>query len=400
VGVVGTGFAASAHLDALRRIPEVEVVAVAGSDATHTAALAARHGIAAYADHRRLLDEASIDAVHTCTVNALHHDVSLDALTAGKHVLSEKPLAASGDESASLVCAAERAAADGVLSGVCFNYRHYPMVAQLRELVRSGEYGPVHFVHGHYLQDWLLLDSDWNWRVADADESEGGSRAMADIGSHWIDLAEHLTGQAITEVLADVATLHGTRLRPAAQTTTFGTATVEGARRVAVDSEDYGTALLRFANGARGTFTVSQASAGSKNGLRIQLDGAEGALSWEQERPERAWIGRRSAPNLELVRDPAALHPRAARLARLPAGHPEGWFDALRNVFVDFYGAVACQRSGEPYESDVASFRDGHARVTLVEAIMRSAREGRWVEVQAAGMARPGAANSIGSSRG
>jgi predicted dehydrogenase len=364
--VVGTGFAAMSHLDALRRLPEVEVVALAGRDRRRTANLAATYGIRA-CDHIELIEDPTVDAVHTCTVNALHHDVNLAALEHGKHVLSEKPLALDSQESARLAAAAERATEDGVRSGVCFNYRHYPLVAQLRELVRGGEHGAPHFIHGRYLQDWLLLQSDWNWRV---EESQGGSsRAVADIGSHWCDLVAHVTGDCVTEVLADLGTLHTTRER-------------EDGERVPVESEDFGAVLMRFASGARGAFTVSQTSAGRKNGLSFQIDAADAAFAWDQEQPDRAWVGRRSGPNLEVLRDPVTMPPRAARMTRLPAGHPEGWYDALRNVFADFYAAIAAERAGAAYETDVATFSEGHERVKLVEAVISSDRERRWTPVQ------------------
>jgi predicted dehydrogenase len=380
VGVVGTGFMAGAHLDALRRLPGVEIVAVSGHDPARAGEVAALHGARAYTDHRALIDDPAVEAVHTCTVNRLHHDVNLAALERGKHVMSEKPLAVDSAESARLVAAAESAAERGVQSGVCFNYRHYPMILELRERMHSGEPGAPHFVHGRYHQDWLLYETDWNWRLDEVDA--GASRAVADIGSHWADLVQFVTGDAITEVFADLATLHRTRVRPSGdgQRTTFAAASAGGGERVPIESEDFGSVLVRFQSGARGTFSVSQASAGRKNGLGFEIDCAEAALAWEQERPERAWIGRRSAPSLELVRDPVALHPRAARFAHLPAGHPEGWSDALLNVFDDFYATVA-----DPgHESAVASFREGHARVQLVEAVMASDREQRWARVGAA----------------
>jgi predicted dehydrogenase len=382
VGVVGTGFAARAHLDALRRLPEVEIVAIAGGDAARTRALAADHGARAYPSHLELLADPAVQAVHTCTVNRRHFEVNRSALEHGRHVLSEKPLALTSEESTELVATAARARERGLVSGVCFNYRHYPMVAQIREMLRGGEHGAAHYVHGEYLQDWLLLQTDWNWRI---DPGEGGpSRAVADIGSHWADLVQHVTGDVITEVFADLATLHRTRLRPARAGETFAAGDGAG-QPVAVQSEDHGAVLVRFAGGARGAFTLSQTSAGRKNGLRIQVDAADAALAWEQERPERVWVGRRSGPNLELVRDPASLHPRAARLARLPAGHPEGWSDALRNLIADFHAAVAAREAGAPQDGDgdVASFDDGHARVAFVEAVMASHREQRWTAVGA-----------------
>jgi predicted dehydrogenase len=370
---------AGAHLDALRRLPEVEIVAVSGHDPARAGELAALHGARAYSDHRALIDDPAVEAVHNCTVNRLHHDVNLAALERGKHIMSEKPLATDSGQSARLVAAAERAAEDGVVSGVCFNYRHYPMVVELRERLRSGTYGAPHFIHGQYHQDWLLYETDWNWRLDEVDA--GASRAIADIGSHWADLVQYVTGDAVTEVFADLGTLHRTRVRPSgdAQRTTFAAAAGDGGERVAIESEDFGSVLVRFQSGARGTFSVSQASAGQKNGLWFQVDCADAALAWEQERPERAWIGRRSEPSLELVRDPVSMCPRAAAFARLPAGHPEGWFDAVRNVFADFYASVR----DPARESLVASFREGHARVQLVEAVMASDREQRWARVGA-----------------
>ncbi|MEA2419816.1 MAG: hypothetical protein QOE60_2022, partial [Thermoleophilaceae bacterium] len=324
VGVAGTGFAAASHLDALARVPEVEVVAISGSDPEHTRTLAARYGVPHVCEgHERLLDHDGLDAIHNCTINRLHHEVSLGALNRGLHVLSEKPLALDSEQSAELAAAAARA---GVVNAVCFNYRHYPVVAQIRAMLAEGEYGAPHFVHGAYLQDWLLLPTDWNWRLETADA--GLSRAVADIGSHWTDLVQHVTGDSIVEVLADLATLHSERVRPEHEVEAFQQAGGNGTR-VRIETEDFGSVLVRFASGARGSFTVSQASAGRKNGLWFEIDAAKGAFYWHQEDPNRAWVGRRGAPNLELTRDPGAMDPRAARLTRLPAGHPEGWLDAL-----------------------------------------------------------------------
>jgi predicted dehydrogenase len=377
VGVAGTGFAARSHLDALARLPRVEVVAVAGSDAARAGEFAAEHGIdTAYGTHAELLDHAGLDAIHNCTINRLHHEVSLAALERGVHVLSEKPLALDQRESGELADAADRA---GVVAAVCFNYRHYPVVAHVRAELGGGEYGPHHFVHGGYLQDWLLFPTDRNWRLETVDA--GGSRAVADIGSHWADLVQHVTGDSIVEVLADLATLHPTRLRPERVGGTFERAASGEGEPVEIDTEDFGTILVRFASGARGSFTVSQTSAGRKNELWFEVDTAEAAFVWRQMEPNTAWVGRRDGPNLELNRDPAQLDPRAARLTRLPAGHPEGWFDALAGLIGDFYEAVRAAREGRGHQGELASFRDGHQRVCLVDAIVESSRAGRWTRV-------------------
>jgi predicted dehydrogenase len=247
--------------------------------------------------------------------------------------------------------------------------------------VRGAEYGPPHFVHGRYLQDWLLLTSDWDWRLEEAAKS-GGSRAVADIGSHWADLVTYVTGDVITEVLADLGTLHSSRLRP-----TPNGAAVDGSRSgvepVAVRSEDFGTVIVRFGSGTRGAFTVSQTSAGCKNGLSFQVDCAQAAFAWHQEQPDRAWVGRRDQPNLELVRDPATVSSQRAG-GYLPAGHPQGWLDALCSLFTDFYAAVSARQAGREYDTGIASFADGDARVRLVEAAMRSDRERRWTRIAAA----------------
>ncbi|MDX6625984.1 MAG: hypothetical protein QOE56_973 [Solirubrobacterales bacterium] len=383
VGVVGTGFSARAHLDALARLPGVRAVAVAGRDPQRVEELGALYGLRAYTDYAELLADPAVEAVHTCTVNGLHFEVNRAALEQGKHVLSEKPLATDSEQSAALAAAADAAAERGIVSGVCFNYRHYPMVAQMREMLRSGEHGTPHFVHGQYLQDWMLLETDWNWRINP--EEGGASRAAADIGSHWVDLAQYVIGDVVEAVLADLSTLHPMRLRPERDTQSFEhLGAADEAEPVAVGNEDFGSVLLRFRGGARGSFTFSQTSAGWKNGLRLQIDAAHGAFSWDQERPDRVWVGRREGPNLELLREPAPLLPGAARLAQLPAGHPEGWADALRNLCADFYAAVSARRDGIEHASDVASFADGHARVALIDAVLASHREQRWMPVPTA----------------
>lgn len=377
VGVLGTGFAAECHADALRRLPGVELVGVASRDPARAKDTAVRLGAEiAYADFGELIEDPAIDAVHVCTINSLHCELSAAALRAGKHVLAEKPLATSARESEMLATLAEQAAGRGTLSAVCFNYRHYPLVQQIREMLMRGESGAVHFVHGSYLQDWLLYETDWNWRLDPSDN--GVSRAIADIGSHWIDLVQHITGETAAEVFADLVTHHPVRQRPASVSSTFGDGNDTGeAEPVSVETEDFGTVMLRFQTGARGTFAVSQASAGRKNRLTFQVDTSEAAFAWDQEHPDRAWIGRRRSPNIEFLRDPG----RTTHIPQLPAGHPEGWRDALRNLFADFYGAVRARQEGREYEASFATFADGHRITLLVEAIMRSHQTESWARV-------------------
>lgn len=376
--IVGSGFAATSHVDALRRLPGVEVAAVVGRTVERARAFAARFGIPqALASVEDLLADDSILTVHNCTPNDVHAEINLALLEAGKHVLSEKPLGRTADEARAQARAAERA---GVVAAVCFNYRHFPIVQHLRAVIRSGELGPVHLAHGGYLQDWLLYARDWSWRL-DATRN-GPSRAVADIGSHWLDLVQHVTGDPIVDVFATLGTVHEHRMRPEnGSVQTFSRAGDTGLR-YRVDTEDFGMLMLRFASGARGTVTVSQVSAGRKNRLQLEIDAAEGALAWDQEDPGKLWLGYRDRPNEVLMRDPSLLRPAAAGLARLPGGHEEGWADALRNLVVDFYAALDAHETGGDYERTVASFAEGARLAELVEAVLESAEAEAWTPVR------------------
>jgi predicted dehydrogenase len=377
VGIIGTGFAAETHADALRRLPGVALVGVASRTPERASESARKVGAAhAYREPGELIADPEIDAVHVCSTNHLHAQYASEALLAGKHVMCEKPLAIDAQSANDLVAVAETAAASGTVSAVCFNYRYYPMVRQLQTIVAAGEYGPVHFVHGVYLQDWLLYDTDWNWRI---DPSENGSsRTVADIGSHWIDLAQHISGERVAEVLADLGTVHPVRRRPLGETSTFEDAADDGEfEEVEIDSEDFASVLVRFETGARGTFAVSQVSAGRRNRLTIEVDAATGALAWDQEQPDSAWIGRRREPSLVFPRDAALGVP----LTRTPAGHPEGWRSTFYNLFADFYGAVQAASSGVSHEAGFASFAEGWRTGLVVDAILRSHESGSWTSI-------------------
>jgi predicted dehydrogenase len=377
VAVIGTGFAGGSHVEALRRVPGIEVVALAGSSGERARAAADRLQVpAATGDYRTLLDDAAIDAVHNCTPNDLHHEITAAALDAGKHVLAEKPLAMSSRETADLMARAERA---GTVTGVCFNYRHYPLVAEARAMLADGRAGRPHLIRGAYLQDWLLDAADWNWRLQS--ERSGASRAIGDIGSHWMDLLQHVTGRRIARVYARLGRLHEQRLRPAGPSQTFDRGGGAGAEPVAVDTEDFATVLFELDDGCPGVFTVSQVTPGKRNGLTFDVDAGAVSLAWDQEHPNALRIGRRDRPNEVLVRDPALLSPAAAALAHYPAGHEEGWPDGLKNLVLDFYAGVRARRRGEPHDSSVATFADAHRITRAVEAILESHREGRWVDV-------------------
>lgn len=386
VAVIGTGFAAQAHLDALRRVPGVEVAAIVGRTLEKAAVLADKYQIPEAHDHwQAVVDDPDVDAIDNCTPNNLHAEVNLAALDAGKHILSEKPLGLSTGETESLVAAA---ADSGRLAAVCFTYRHYPMIAEMREHLRGNGKGaaPVaHLVHGRYLQDWLFRDDDWSWRI---DPEIGGElRAVGDIGSHWIDLVQYLIGDLITEVCADFGRLHETRQRFRTAAETFSTPSGES-ETVEVTTEDFANVMIRFSSGLQGQFSISQVCAGYKNDLRLLVETSEGSYEWLQEQPNSLRIGHRDGPNLELQRDAALLTPAAAAITHYPNGHPEGWPDALRNLLTDFCAAVAsweglgrgAQGASVP-PATVASFAEAHQVMQVCEAIGRSAHEHSWMRV-------------------
>lgn len=374
-GVIGTGFIGPAHIEALRRLGNVEVVALSERDQPLADAKARALGIPkAYGDYRRLLADPDIRVVHNCTPNHLHFEVNKAILAAGKHVVSEKPLAMDSAQSAELVRLARQA---GVVHAINFNYRYMPLVQQARAMCRGGDLGRVFAVHGSYLQDWLLLRSDWNWRLEPA--VGGQSRAVADIGSHWCDLVQFVTGARIVRVMADLVTVHPTRTRPRVEVETYAGKALrpEDLEEVAIGTEDYASVLLEFDSGAHGVMTVHQCAAGRKNRLQFEIDGERCALAWDQETPNELWIGRRDGPNQSLLKDPSLLHPTAREYAHYPGGHNEAYPDGPKNLFRNVYGFIAGTRPG----GDFATFEDGHNAIAVCDAVLQSSRERRWVDV-------------------
>lgn len=383
--IVGAGFAGTSHLDALRRLPNVRVAGVLASGPDRTAEAAARLGVSrAFNSLDELLADADVDVVHNCTPNYLHASIALAVLDAGKHLVSEKPL---GIDAAEAVVLADRALRSNVVTAVCFNYRHFPLIQELRSLLASGADGVVHLIHGGYLQDWLLLEDDWNWRLDS--EKAGAARAVGDIGSHWIDLVQHVTGTRVSAVCAQLGRLHDERLRPTSEARTFEKG-VGGSERVTVDTEDMATVMLRFSDGAIGTCTISQVSAGRRNHLTLEVAAAESSFAWDQEEPNTLWIGRRDGANRQVLRDPSLLSAAAAPLVHFPAGHQEGWPDSFRNLMIDVYEAVGAHDRGEGYTPTYATFDEARRVALVVEAILKSDRIGGWVEIPAEGDGREG----------
>jgi predicted dehydrogenase len=410
MGLVGAGFVGPHHIDAVRRLGNVEVVAIAGSSEASAREKADALGVPkAYGDFEALIADPDVQVVHNATPNHLHYRVNAAALARRKHIISDKPLAMTAAEARSLV---ELARTAGVVHAVTFNYRGNPLVQQARHLIARGDIGRPHFVHGGYLQDWLLKDTDYSWRLEP--EKNGASSALADIGSHWCDLAQHVSGLRIVEVLAEITTVVKKRRRPAkaggafqaaatANPATARPAPSEPASRgagtrvggappatsgdddgyVPIAVEDLASVLVRFDNGARGTFSVGQVCAGHKNDLRLEVCGSTASLAWRQERQNELWIGRRDEANATLMKDPSLLDPAVRSYAHLPGGHQEAWADAFCNVMRDIYGVIAAGKGMSGTQPPAfATFEDGCRANCLVDAMLASAsRGGVWTPV-------------------
>ncbi|MFZ0898058.1 MAG: Gfo/Idh/MocA family oxidoreductase [Candidatus Sulfotelmatobacter sp.] len=377
--IIGTGFMGRVHLEAVRRLEYVEAAAIAGRNADAARRLGAGFSTPKIAaDYREILRDPAIDVVHICTPNAQHFSMAKEALQAGKHVICEKPLATSVEEGEELVSIAER---QGLRNCVCHNLRYYPMVQQMRRMREDGDLGEILVVQGTYFQDWLLYDTDWNWRV---DAKAGGpSRCMADIGLHWFDMAEHVTGLCVTSLCADLQTFHPSRRKPKHSVETFSNKLLspEDYRETAVDTEDFGAVIFRMGERTRGTVTASQVSAGRKNRLSIEICGTRASVAWNQERPDELWVGHRDAGNEIVVKDPSLLKPAVRDYADLPGGHSEGYDDTFKQVFRRFYASIS-NPGGVP---EYPQFIDGMRQLTILNAVLQSHRMQSWIDVPALG---------------
>jgi len=368
--VIGAGFVGPHHVDALRRGGYAEVAVIADVDAARAQDAASALRVPAWTNHvDEVFADPAIDVVHVCTPNATHAELTSAALHAGKHVVVEKPLAPSYTEGRDLAALARERGRHGLVS---FTYRGYPMVRRARSLVASGDVGDIRLAHGAYLQDWLSEPDDYNWRL---ERSEGGaSRAVADIGTHWFDTVEFMTGLRVASVNADLATLIPERWRPAAAGNAFESGTGKKTL-VGIETEDAATILLRFEGEARGVLLVSQVSPGHRNDLSIDLGGSKLSVAWRQEHPEQLWLGSRGDVRI-LDRAPSD---QAWGVPDLPAGHPEGWAEALRDLFRPFYEAIAQGTDpGQVAPGAYPTLNDGARAVAFVEAVLRSSRSGQW----------------------
>lgn len=376
VAVVGTGFIGPVHVEGLRRAGQ-HVVGILGSTPEKSRQAAAMLGLeTAYGDLDELLSDRRVGSVHLTTPNRLHFEQASRVLNAGKHVMCEKPLAMNSVETAQLVALAAKA---GVAAGVAYNIRFYPLCHEAAARIRERKIGQVLHVAGSYVQDWLLKETDFNWRIQ---ASEGGElRAVADIGTHWLDLMQFITGERIVSVCADLQTVHPIRQAPTGGVETFSGKTNQpvATRQVPVTTEDAGCVMLRFQNGAHGCLWVSQVTAGRKNCLRFEIAGENQVFAWNSEQPNELWVGNRDRANEILIRDPALMGPSANAITSYPGGHNEGFPDTFKQLFRTFYDHIAAGSVARP--APFPTFADGHQEVLLCEAVLRSHRERRWIDV-------------------
>jgi len=379
VGLIGTGYIGKVHLEILRRIPGVEVVAVADADQGQARKVAAAMEIPKV--HPRaaaLLEDPGIDVIHDCAPNNVHFDFNKKAILSGKDIISEKPLSLDSKESAELVKLAEK---HKTLTAIDFCYRYYPVVQEAAARVRRGDLGEVRAFVGHFLQDWLFYDTDYSWRLDP--RAAGRANVIADLGSHWCDLVQFITGRKIVEVMADLHTCIPKRKKPKAGPLSFSTQKNVPYDEVEVTLDDYAAMFLRLDNGARGNFTTCQVCAGRKVDLELQIFGSKESYGWSHVHPNALWIGHRERGN-ELFYESAQLQAEETqKYAALPTGHPMGYHDAVYNLFRDYYAALAAKRAGLPYEARFPDFRTGHEEMCVIDAAVESSRSGRWVKVPA-----------------
>jgi predicted dehydrogenase len=377
-GIVGIGYIGVSHVESIRRIGFGELIAITDVNNDLAKRKAKEYHVPkCYGSLDEILADEEIEVIHNCTPNNLHLEVNEKIIKAGKHVFSEKPLARNSEESLTLLNLLKDN--KKIIHGMNYNYRMYPLVQEMKNKVKNGEIGTPRLIHGSYLQDWLLYDTDYNWRIEP--EICGPSRCIADIGTHWMDAAQVVTGAKIVEVCADLQTVIPVRKKPKTQVETFSVTADTEYEEVDVKTEDYGAVIFKMDNGARGVFHVSEVSAGRKCYLNIEVNGTKASMHWNQETSDSMWMGFRDEDNRLVMRNPNLMSPGAKEYTYLAAGHPEGWNDAMCNNIYSFYKYIAQDKVMGRDPLDFATFEEGHYLIKLTEAILKSSETKSWVKL-------------------
>ena len=375
VGIIGMGYIGESHIEAVRRIGFCELYAVADTNADLAKAKAEYYGIEkCYSSVEELLSDPEIDAVHNCTPNFLHLEINKKIISSGKHLLSEKPLCMNYEQARELVELKKQYPESA--AAVNFNYRLNPMVQETRCRIADGGIGEIRVISGSYQQDWLLYDTDYSWRLEP--EVAGISCAIADIGSHWMDAVQHVTGHKITEVMADLKTVIPVRKKPKKQTETFTSNVPTEYDEVEVRNEDYGAVLFHTDRGAVGVYHVSEVAAGHGCYFNFEINGSRASVRWNQEENDRLWVGMRDDDNRFVIRNPNTISPEARPYTALAMGHPEGWNDAFKGNIYAFYKYIYDGMTGDAVFS---TLEDAAYIVKLTEAIVDSAKEKKWIKI-------------------
>ena len=378
VGLIGTGYIGMVHLEMLRRLGGVEVAAVADTNKELARGAADKFGIPrVYENAADLIADREVEVVHDCAPNNVHFGINAAAIKAGKEVLSEKPLALDSKESAELLALAEK---HGTLTAINFCYRYYPVVQEAAARARRGDLGDVRAFMGHFLQDWLFFETDYSWRLDP--KVAGRANVVADLGSHWFDLVQFVTGQKIVAVMAELHTCLPKRRRPKGGVLSFGAGAAGETEEVAITLDDYASIFLKLENGARGNFTTCQAAAGRKVDLELQVFGSKESYAWSHVHPNALWIGHREKANEVFYESSQLQTEDTRRYALLPTGHPMGYHDAVFNLFRDFYEAAAAKRTGQPVATTLPDFGTGHEMMCIIDAAVESDRSGGWTAVR------------------
>ncbi len=369
--IIGAGFIGNAHIEAVRRLGDVEIVALCDGQGVEEKARAA-HIQKTYTDYRVMMDEEDLDVVHVCTPNFTHYEICKAAIEHGISFICEKPFTTTAEQAEELVSLARE---KGVKGMVNFHNRFYPVVNEMHQMVKEGEVGKIFSVHGEYIQDWLLYQTDYSWRLVGS--QVGKTRAIADIGSHWMDAVEFVTGLKIVKVMAQFSTVYPKRLKPLTKVETFSTAAEDAQyEEIAIDTEDQACVLVEFENGAIGTLIVSQVFSGKKNTTEIKIAGEKESLVWSSESLNDLYIGHRERANELLTKDSGLMHQGTARVISYPSGHIEGFPDAFKQGFRQFYNSLSADGT-----YDYATLKDGLRETVLCDAVFESAQRKEWVNV-------------------